>query len=126
MARYLSGDRNSAVADAEQALRLDPGHEAARRIRAQALGELVTERIQQGTAYGQRGDHDRALAEFNEAVRIGPDRADAYANRGMAYYYKGDFDRAIADLEQALRLAPGNEQIRSSLEKIRYWRDQGY
>ena len=45
-----------------------------------------------------KGDYDRAIADFDQAIQLKPDYADAYYNRGIAYHDKGDYDRAIADL----------------------------
>jgi len=50
--------------------------------------------------------HDRALADFSEAIRLDPADADSYNNRGLTYAAKGDRDRAIADYSTAIRLAP--------------------
>ncbi|MFZ1109035.1 MAG: tetratricopeptide repeat protein [Rhodomicrobium sp.] len=52
------------------------------------------------------GDYDRAISDYNQAIRLKPDYADAYNNRGNAYRAKGDNDRAIADYDQAIRLKP--------------------
>src|SRR5262249_25852082 len=59
-----------------------------------------------GTAYDRQGDHDRAIADYSEAIRLAPIFAQAYSSRGLAYYQKGDFDRAIADYGEAIRLDP--------------------
>ena len=57
--------------------------------------------------YGNKGDQDRAIADYDQAIRLDPGLAHAYANRGSAYTDKMDYDRAIADLDQAIRLDPG-------------------
>jgi tetratricopeptide (TPR) repeat protein len=49
---------------------------------------------------------DRAIADYDEAIRLNPEDADAYSNRGNAYFHKGDFDRAITDYDEAIRLNP--------------------
>lgn len=57
-----------------------------------------------GSAYKDRGDYDRAIADFNQAIRLDPKDATAFSNRGMAYGRKGQYDRAIEDFDQAIRL----------------------
>jgi len=59
-----------------------------------------------GNAYVKTGDYDRAIANFNEAIRRDPKYAFAFSQRGLSYSRKGDYDRAIADLNEALRLDP--------------------
>jgi tetratricopeptide (TPR) repeat protein len=62
--------------------------------------------VQQGAVYLGKGELDRAITEFNEAIRIRPDLAEAYCCRGTAYGEKGDWDKAIADHTESLRLNP--------------------
>jgi hypothetical protein len=50
--------------------------------------------------------YDRAIAEFNEALRIDPKMAEGYVGRGSVYVIMKDFNRAIADLSEAIRLNP--------------------
>jgi tetratricopeptide (TPR) repeat protein len=59
-----------------------------------------------GIAYANKHDYARAIADFNEAIRLEPTSAYAYGNRGNAYNDKGDHERAIADLNEAIRLDP--------------------
>ena len=59
-----------------------------------------------GIAYGAKGDYDRAIADFNEAIRLDPKSARAYGNRGNDYLAKGDYDHAIADYNEVIRLDP--------------------
>jgi uncharacterized caspase-like protein len=60
----------------------------------------------QGIAAHNRGDFDRAIADFSEAIRLNPSMAGAIFSRGNAYQQKKDFDRAIADYNEAIRLDP--------------------
>ena len=55
------------------------------------------------TYYDQR-EYDRAVADFDQAIRLDPKDAFAYYNRGIAQYGRLDFDRAIADFDQAIKL----------------------
>ena len=52
-----------------------------------------------GVAYADKGEYDRAIQDYDEALRLDPSQAVAYNNRGNAYIDKGDFDRAIADYQ---------------------------
>ena len=61
-----------------------------------------------GNAYQAKRDYERALADYDESLRLVPGIAPVVARRGLAYARKGDYDRAIADLEQYLRQG-GNE-----------------
>ena len=57
-------------------------------------------------AYGNKGEHDKAIADYTEAIRLNPKYAEAYYNRGVAYEDKGEHDKAIADFTEAIRLDP--------------------
>lgn len=57
-----------------------------------------------GVAWIGKGDLDRAIADFDFAIRLNPNAADSYTNRGLAWMRKGDYERAVADYGAALRL----------------------
>jgi len=57
-------------------------------------------------AYEIRGDHDRAIADCDQAIKLDPKYARAYAGRGLVYEDKGDHDRAITDYGMAIELDP--------------------
>ena len=52
--------------------------------------------------FTNKGDHDRALAGYNEAIRVDPKSALAFSDRGVAYANKGDYDKALAHIEKWL------------------------
>ena len=56
-----------------------------------------------GTAYQETHDLDRAIADYDEAIRLHPAYAPAFNNRGNAHQAKGDLDAAIADYSEAIR-----------------------
>jgi tetratricopeptide (TPR) repeat protein len=47
-----------------------------------------------GDAYYKKGDYDRAIQDFSEAIRLSPSFG-YYRERGIAYNEKGDYDQAI-------------------------------
>ena len=57
-------------------------------------------------AYNENGEHDKAIADFIEAIRLDPKDALAYAGRGFSYAEKDDYDKAIADYNEAIGLNP--------------------
>ena len=59
-----------------------------------------------GFAYGTKGQHDRAIQDYDQAIKLDPSDAIAYYNRGIAYSAKGQLDRAIQDYDQAIKLDP--------------------
>src|ERR1700674_1712783 len=63
---------------------------------------LAVAHCDRGIVYLQKGERDRAMAEFNEAVRLGPGRYAGLVCRGHAFFAEGDLDRAIADYDQAI------------------------
>ncbi len=62
-----------------------------------------------GIIFGVNLENDKAIAEFNKAIEIDPNFADAYSRRGAAYSNKSDYDRAIKDFNKAIELDPKHE-----------------
>lgn len=52
------------------------------------------------------GDIDRAIRDYDQALRLRPQYPAALINRGVAYYEKGAWERAIQDYDRAIDLAP--------------------
>ncbi len=52
---------------------------------------------QRGIAWSQKGDYDRAVADYTKAIDINPRYTNAYNHRGIAWTQKGDYVRAIED-----------------------------
>jgi tetratricopeptide (TPR) repeat protein len=96
------------MADYNEAIRIDPKYAPAY--------------FNRGVQFRSKKDYDRALADLNEAVKLGPiDRiqgidsasrkanaqsADHFHQRGLVYSLKGDIDRAIADYTVAIKFLP--------------------
>ncbi len=59
-----------------------------------------------GNDWAERGEFDRAIADYDAAISINPLFSEALVNRGVAWARKGDLTRAIADYDAALRVSP--------------------
>ena len=71
-----------------------------------AREQLVQDHILQGVDYRRREHFGHAMGEFEQALGINPDRADAWFHRGMTWGLMGDHGRAIGDFNRALGLDP--------------------
>ena len=49
-------------------------------------------------------EFDKAIADYNDAIRLSPTYPLAYSNRGNAWSEKKKYDKAIADCNDAIRL----------------------
>ncbi len=56
-----------------------------------------------GNVYRQMKDSERALRDFEQALRLHPANAGAYVNRGGILAERGDHDAAILDYSEAIR-----------------------
>jgi tetratricopeptide (TPR) repeat protein len=59
-----------------------------------------------GNAWYDKGEYDKAIADYGEAIRLDPKFAMAYNNRGLAWSAKQAYDQAIADYDKAIDLDP--------------------
>ena len=97
--------RKSEEAEQQRVAALRAEEEEHNRAEAEARARYSA-LISQGTADFNARDYDRAIANYNEAVRLDPKSANAFRGRGKAYRDKGDHSRAIADFNEAIRLDP--------------------
>jgi tetratricopeptide (TPR) repeat protein len=71
-------------------------------------------RIQIRSFVDYRNDNDKAIMDYDKAIQLNPNDADAYKYRGLAYFIKGDYDQAIADFTQIVQLKPTDDNACSN------------
>jgi len=79
-----------------------------RRILDAFAGDQSLAHAQAGNKLQEQGRFEEAVAEFDEAIRINPERAVTYNDRAFAHGEMGQHDKALADFSEAIRLEPQN------------------
>jgi tetratricopeptide (TPR) repeat protein len=62
--------------------------------------------MRDGLDKAAKGDFNGAIADYNRAIDLNPNLAEAYNNRGLARSHQQDFNGAIADYNRAIELNP--------------------
>jgi tetratricopeptide (TPR) repeat protein len=62
--------------------------------------------MNRGNAYSAKGDLDKAMQDYDEAINLDPKNAGAYVNRALALAREGDFEAAMKDYARAIALNP--------------------
>jgi tetratricopeptide (TPR) repeat protein len=68
--------------------------------------ETAKEYLIRGDNFSAIKDYGHAILDYDQAIHLRPEYAEAYNNRGYAYYWKGDATQAIADYSRAIELRP--------------------
>ena len=125
-AKYAKGDYDGALADAEQALILDPHCISALNTRANirqrkgdvsaaiedltALTSETPKAVQVWATLGflrtNKGDLDGALNDFNIVIALAPNLKEALEYRATIYMRKSAYRDALQDLNRAIDLDP--------------------
>lgn len=71
-------------------------------------GEALALRyFRRATLRREKGEDERAIGDFGQAIAAKPGYAEAYNDRGISWQRGGDAQRAMADFDEAIRLDPG-------------------
>ena len=62
---------------------------------------MVQAYIDRGIGYAANGDNDRAIEDYNEALKLNPKQALSLFGRGLAKLKKGDASGGEADIAAA-------------------------
>jgi len=98
---------SKAIADSTDAIRLRPKEVNDR-------GELP--HYQRGRVYAQKGEHDKAIADYTESIRLYPivkgpylraRLVEAFNARGESYMKTREYDKAVADFTEVIAVGHG-------------------
>ena len=64
--------------------------------------------LNHGKFHNDKGQYDRAIQDFDPAIRLDPKDANAFLNRGIAPRGADEQDLDMKDHDQAIKLNPGN------------------
>jgi len=68
--------------------------------------DLAVKLNDRGEDFRKKGEFDKAIMDYTEAIRLIPKFSWPYNNRGLARAAKGEFDDALKDYNEAIRLDP--------------------
>jgi tetratricopeptide (TPR) repeat protein len=79
--------------------------------------------LQRAQGYGGQLQYERAIEDYNTALKYNPNSAMAYSFRGEAYNGLGQYDRGLQDADKAIGLDP--RQQGNYLGRARAWTAKG-
>ena len=85
------GNYTQVIADASESIRLAPN---------------IPSYNLRGSAHYDKGEYDIAIADFNDALKMGSTSGIIYHNRGNAWRGKGEYAKAIADYDMSIKDDP--------------------
>jgi tetratricopeptide (TPR) repeat protein len=74
--------------------------------------------IARAGAYDRKDQIDRAIGDYDTALRLDPTLADIFNIRGELWRRKGDRPRALADFGAAIKLNPQHEAARANYKSL--------
>jgi tetratricopeptide (TPR) repeat protein len=83
-----------------------------------AKADRVKAVIARAAVYERKGEIDRAIGDYDTALRLDPTLADIFSARGELYRKKGDRVHALADFGAALKLNPNHPVARGSYKAL--------
>jgi tetratricopeptide (TPR) repeat protein len=104
IAYAAKGDTELAIADFNEAIRLNPG--------------FAGTYLNRGKTYALKGNYDLAVNDLTEAVRLDSRYTESYVSRGYVFEQKGDNASAIADYRKALSIDPSYQWVKDELKRL--------
>ncbi|HPZ06774.1 MAG TPA: tetratricopeptide repeat protein [Candidatus Eremiobacteraeota bacterium] len=85
-----------------------------------AAGKEAEEHNKRGLKYLDKEEYESALKEFNLAIQLDSNYAEAIKNRGNVYYYQGKLEPALKDYLKAISVDPAYWQAYNNAANV-YW-----
>jgi tetratricopeptide (TPR) repeat protein len=73
------------------------------RVDSEMLPRIIAQRAD---AHANKFDYDRAIKDYNHAIKLRPEFWIAFDGRGLAHANRLNFELAIKDYDQAIKLKP--------------------
>ena len=87
----------------------EPQHQqrpAAADLDATPAADHIEDHISRGVTYRRAEKFEQAMAEFEQAISVDPDNADAWYHHGLTWGLTGEHGRAVADFTRSIERAP--------------------
>jgi tetratricopeptide (TPR) repeat protein len=81
--------------------------------------EDASDYAHRGALFSALGLQERAIEDFDKAIRLDPQAAKSYVGRAIAYMTLGREVEAEADVEHAIALGMDGGQVRSTIEELK-------
>jgi tetratricopeptide (TPR) repeat protein len=83
-----------------------------------AKSDRIKALIARGGAYDRKDMADRAIADYDDVLRLDPALADIFNARGELWRKKGDRPKAMADFGMAIKLNPEHPAARGNYKSL--------
>ncbi len=103
---WKMGDYREALSFYRRVLDIDPSNQFARQQVESVTQEFFTAYYEQGMAYKESGDLERALIEFQKAQSLYPDDIEFMVEIGDLFFQQHDYMMAESYFQKALDLEP--------------------
>lgn len=98
--------QNAAIDDYTLAIQQDPNNQTYYVKCEDVYKEQYKYYVKRGDIYKEQEQYHAAIIDYNLAIKINPNKKDAYIYRGLAYEKLGELNKAIESYKEALNINP--------------------
>jgi tetratricopeptide (TPR) repeat protein len=78
---------------------------------AESKTNIAIAYMDRGIAHQNKGEHQDAIADFNQSLKLNPNDPAVYRSRGFSFAQTQEYDLAIDDYNQTIKLKPDYRNI---------------